>query len=134
LRSCLDMSRAPKELEFDEPYGGLLEGVLGFRTLADAEATLIRLEQLRLFFRESDDKKGVECCRRVALVGRKRAEGIARNRKVAEVNRIRKAEAAEWFRIWLEMPEAFATWLSLRKATAEYRRLAGEEPPASPPE
>lgn len=121
------MGRGGQPLHFEHPYGTLLDGLLAFRTLADAERTLTRLEQLRQFFARSDDKKGEEYCRQVGLAGRYRSEGISRNPKVGPRLRTQKREIAEWFRIWLETPELFSGWLELRKRTDEYRAIeAGE--------
>ena len=35
-----------------------------------------------------------------------------------------KTEMIEWMRVWLETPDAFAAWVKLRKATAEWQALA----------
>jgi hypothetical protein len=111
------------KLQFDAPYDALLEGILSFKTLAEAESTLEHLEDLRRRYRAECDKKGVEYCRQIGVLGRRRAELIARNRRVAPSKRVVKQEMALWFRIWLETPELFADWLSLRKRTLEFQRL-----------
>ena len=116
--------------QFPPPYDQILSGVLSFKTLADTEATLKHLENLRQRFLANSDKKGVEYCRRIGAVGRRRAELIARNRRVNPAKRLRKREAALWFRIWLETPEIFEDWLSLRKKTEEFLSL--EEPESGP--
>jgi len=43
----------------------------------------------------------------VARLGKRRAEMIARNRKVEPQKRAEKEEMSNWFRIWLETPDAF---------------------------
>ncbi len=116
-------SRRNQKLQLDAPYDALLAGILSFKTLADAESTLERLENLRQRFHAESDKKGVEYCRLIAVLGRRRAELIARNRQVSASKRLVKQEVALWFRIWLETPELFADWLSLRKRTPDYQRL-----------
>jgi hypothetical protein len=116
-----------REPEFNPPYGDILRGVLSFKTLAETEATLIRLEILRQRFLASSDKKGVEYCRLLGTRGKHRAELIARNQRVAPQKRLQKQEASLWFRIWLETPELFAEWLSLRKRTEGFKRLQGLE-------
>ena len=35
-------------------------------------------------------------------------------------------EIAEWFRIWLEMPDGFFHWLEVRKAAPEFRGAFGQ--------
>lgn len=121
------MGRGFQYPRIDPPYDAELKGILSFQTLAQAETTLAGLEKLRQRFQMEGDKKGVECCRRVALAGRRRAESIARNRRVGPSNRRRKQEIATWFRIWLETPDLFPEWLSLRKETEEFRLLLESE-------
>ncbi len=112
-----------RELQFDPPYDSILGGILAFRTLVETEDTIRRLEKLRQCFLASSDKKGVEYCRQVGALGRRRAELIARNRRVAAEKRSQKQEAALWFRIWLETPDLFEDWLSLRRKTGEFLKL-----------
>ncbi|MBZ5495848.1 MAG: hypothetical protein LAP85_05555 [Acidobacteriia bacterium] len=112
-----------RELLFDPPYDKILSGILSFGTLAETEETLARLENLRQRFLAASDKKGVGCCRRLGALGRQRAEMIARNRRVKPEKRAEKAEAALWFRIWLETPELFGDWLALRKKTEDFLRF-----------
>ena len=108
---------------YDPPYDGVFAGLLKFATFAEAEETLRGLEQLRLRYLELGDRKGEGYCRELALLGRRRAEQIARNPRVAAARRLEKGEIALWFRIWLETPALFATWLELRRRTDEFRRL-----------
>jgi hypothetical protein len=65
----------------------------------------------------------MEYCRRVGALGRRRAELISRNRRVDPRKRLQKREAAVWFRVWLETPELFEDWVSLRKRTEDYLKL-----------
>jgi hypothetical protein len=59
--------------------------------------------------------------REVPLLGRRRAEMIARNHKVAPGKRAEKEEVARWFGIWLETPDAFFEWLEVRKQSPEFQ-------------
>jgi hypothetical protein len=121
------MARIPKALVFDPPYESELHGVLSFRTFVDAERTLLKLEELRQKYLASGDDKGHEYCRQIALLGRRRAELVGRNRNVSEVKRKRKMEIAAWFRIWLETPDLWQDWLELRKASQSYVELLESE-------
>jgi hypothetical protein len=121
------MSRT-RPLRFDPPYDEILSGVLLFGTLSETEETIVRLENLRHRFLAASDKKGVDYCRRLAILGRRRAEMIAGNPRVSHKKRLQKQEAALWFRIWLETPELFASWLALRKNTEEFRLLENDGP------
>jgi len=61
----------------------------------------------------------------IARLGKRRAEMISLNRKVEARKREEKKEIAEWFRIWLETPEAFFDWLEVRKASPDFRQRFG---------
>ncbi len=115
--------RRSSESKFDPPYDQLLHGILQFKTLAETEETLTRLENLRQRFLTNSDKKGEECCLRLAALGRRRAQMIARNQRIDAAKRLLKEEVARWFGVWLETPEIFAVWLSLRKQAEDFKRL-----------
>lgn len=111
------------DLRFDPPYDTLLQGILAFKTLAETEATLTGLENMRQRFLAAGDKKGMDYCNQLGVLGRHRAELIAHNARVKPLKRVLKEETALWFRIWLETPELFADWLSLRKKTEDFKRM-----------
>jgi len=111
------------KLQLDPPYRSVLEDLPAFSSFAEAEATIFRLDNLCRNYQQVSDKKGVEYCRQVAVLGRRRAELISRNRKVRSEKRLQKKEIAQWFRIWLETPSLFEAWLSMRKDTEEFKKL-----------
>lgn len=119
------MDRASLELE--SPYREALEGILRFSTFAEAEQTIRQLQNLYEDYRRASDRKGMEYCRQIALLGRRRAELIGRNKKVAHQKRMQKQEIANWFRIWLENPSLFDDWLAIRKSTEEFQQLSNLE-------
>jgi hypothetical protein len=114
--------REEAEDRFEEEF----EDILHFKTLQDAEVSLTRLDELARRFRAHGEKAAVERVLEVARLGKRRAEMISHNRKVEEKKRNEKREIAEWFRIWLEMPDSFFNWLDLRKSSAEFRATFGE--------
>ena len=118
------MRRTTNDFHLDPPYDELLKGVLSFAKFADTEESLSKLDELRHRFEALSDKKGVEYCRQLARIGRRRAEMISRNKRVRLRKREQKKEIALWFQIWLETPELFHSWLTLRKQSPEYHRLA----------
>jgi hypothetical protein len=115
------------ELRINPPYDKILGGAMSFATLAETEETMERLDKLRQRFLVKSDKKGVDYCRQLALLGRRRAEMIAANRHVDPGKRRLKTESALWFRIWLETPDLFADWLALRKRSAEFQEILALE-------
>jgi len=105
------------EDQFEEEF----EDLLHFKTLNDAEVSLMRLDELLLRFRAHEEKAAAERVLEIARLGKRRAEMIARNHKVEPHKREEKEEIANWFRIWLENPDAFFDWLDVRKLSPEFR-------------
>jgi hypothetical protein len=114
--------REEAEERFEEEF----EDILHFKTLSDAEVSLTRLDELLRRFRAHGEKAAVERVMEIARLGKRRAEMISHNRKVEGPKREEKKEIAEWFRIWLETPDAFFDWLEVRKASPEFREKFGD--------
>jgi hypothetical protein len=117
------MTGRSRQPGIEPPYRSELTGVLEFRGLAETEQTLRRLDELRGRYVSQNDRNGIEACRSLALLGRRRAESLARNPRVHEAKRREKREIAEWFRIWLETPDLFWDWLALRKSSEAFSIL-----------
>jgi hypothetical protein len=107
--------------EAEEQYEEEFEDLLHFKTLEDAEVSIMRLDELMRKFRQQNENAAVERVLGIARLGKRRAEMISRNSKVEPQKRAEKAEIASWFRIWLETPDAFFDWLDVRKQSPEYR-------------
>lgn len=107
--------------EAEEQYEEEFEDLLHFSTLEDAEVSLMRLDELMRKFHAHGERAAVERVLQIARLGKRRAEMIARNPKVDAKKRAEKTEIANWFRIWLETPDAFFDWLDVRKQSPEYR-------------
>ncbi len=113
--------QADTEGQYEEEF----EDLLHFSTLWDAEMCLVRLDELMRQFGAHTERAAVERVKEVARLGKRRAEMIARNRKVEGGKREEKEEIARWFGIWLETPDAFFDWLEVRKASREFREKYG---------
>ncbi len=107
--------------EAEEQYEEEFEDLLHFKTLVDAEVSIMRLDELMRKFRMHGEHAAVERVLNVARLGKRRAEMISRNHKVEARKRIEKEEIAGWFRIWLETPDAFFDWLEVRKQAPDFR-------------
>jgi hypothetical protein len=105
----------------EEPYASRLEGVLEFRDIASAEASLRKLDAIYREYRELSDRVGTSLVRELALKGKQRAESLASNPRVSPEKRREKKEIAGWFRVWLEISDLFFDWLELRKQSEEFR-------------
>jgi hypothetical protein len=108
------------EADSEELYEEEFEDLLHFRTLEDAEMCLVRLDELWRKFGAEGERAAARRVLEVARLGKRRAEMIARNPKVEANKRAEKEEIAQWFRIWLETPDAFFDWLDVRKQSPEF--------------
>lgn len=115
-------TKADTEGRYEEEFHDLLH----FATLEDAELCLMRLDELLRKFRAEGEKAAAERVLEVARLGRRRAEMIARNAKVEPEKRAEKEEIMQWFKIWLETPEAFFDWLDLRKQSPDFQKRFGD--------
>src|SRR5580765_15393 len=97
------------------------EDLLHFKTLEDAELSIMRLDELMRKFQAHQERAAVERVLNVARLGKRRAEMISRNPKVEPAKRDEKIEIANWFRIWLETPDAFFDWLDVRKQSPDFQ-------------
>jgi hypothetical protein len=114
--------REEAEERFEEEF----EDILHFKTLQDAEVSITRLDELARRFQAHGEKAAVVRVLEIARLGKRRAEMISHNRKVETRKRDEKREIGEWFRIWLENPDAFFDWLEVRKASPEFREKFGD--------
>lgn len=111
-------TKADTEGQYEEEFQDLLH----FATLEDAEMCIMRLDELHRKFQEEKERAAAERVLEVARMGRRRAEMIARNRKVEPEKRAEKEEIVQWFKLWLETPDLFFDWLEARKASPDFQR------------
>jgi ssDNA-binding replication factor A large subunit len=107
--------------EAEEQYEEEFEDLLHFKTLEDAEVSIMRLDELMRKFNSHGEHAAVERVLNIARLGKRRAEMIARNHKVEAQKRAEKEEIANWFRIWLETPDIFFDWLDVRKQAPDFQ-------------
>jgi hypothetical protein len=108
--------------EAEDQYEEEFEDLLHFKSLQDAEVTLMRLDELMRRFQTHGERAAVERVLNIARLGKRRVEMIARNKKVDAQKRAEKDEMSDWFRIWLETPDAFFDWLDVRKQSTEFQK------------
>ena len=111
-------TKADTEGKYEEEFQDLLH----FATLEDAEMCIMRLDELYRKFKEEEERAAVERVFEVARMGRRRAEMIARNHKVEPEKRAEKEEIMQWFKVWLDTPDAFFDWLEVRKASPDFQK------------
>ncbi|MDQ4122746.1 MAG: hypothetical protein M3209_15015 [Acidobacteriota bacterium] len=109
------------ERRTEDAYGAAFRNLIKFGDFAEAERTLKNLENLRQKFVRENDREGLRRLKAKTVQARERAQMISKNARVAPEKREEKAEIAEWFKIWLETPEIFSSWLSLRKRSPDFQ-------------
>ena len=70
---------------------------------------------LRKKFLSEGDKNGIRLIRERVIEAKKKLTVTAE-----------EAEIAEWLTVWLQTPDAFDTWVSLRQRSADFRERFGE--------
>ncbi len=104
----------------ESPYDAMFRNILKFSDFKQTLVSIRQLENLRLKFIAENDREGLRLMREIALKGKNRALMISKNEKVAVEKRHEKQEIAEWFTIWLQNPEVFENWITLRQKSPDF--------------
>lgn len=117
----LDVAR-----RLESPYDAMFRNILKFSDFKQTVQSIRQLENLRRKFIAENDREGLRLMREIAVKGKSRAQMIAKNPKVAPEKRAEKQEIAEWFTIWLQTPEVFENWITLRKNSPDFKKRFDE--------
>lgn len=109
------------ERRLASPYDAMFRNILKFSDFNQTLVSIRSLDNLRRKFSREGDKEGLRLVRETALKGKSRAQMIGKNPRVDEKKRAEKAEIAEWFTIWLQSPEIFENWISLRQNSNDFK-------------
>ena len=109
-----------------EKYEILFEGLALNNSLAEAEASLCRIDELYRKFQRLEDRTGLRYARRTALRAKRNAGALSQSPKLSKPERVEQGEIAQWFTVWLETPDLFAQWLELRKAAPDFKKAFKE--------
>jgi hypothetical protein len=105
----LHVDRASKR-----PYDAALRNVLDLKDLRSTLASIRGLENLRRKYAADGDKHGLLHVRETGIRGKNDALETAKRAGdvvAAQVN----IEIADWLTIWLQTPEMFETWVTMRQ-------------------
>ncbi|MFN0171822.1 MAG: hypothetical protein ACKV22_35870 [Bryobacteraceae bacterium] len=92
------------------PYGGVRQS-----TYEDLEASLLELARVYANARQAGNTGLCRTCRDVVIEAKNHSRMAALNPRVSAARRLVKAEMREWMLVWLESPEVFGPWVTLRK-------------------
>jgi hypothetical protein len=103
------------------PYDAMFFNIMKLADLGQASGTIRNLENLRKKLDRENDKEGLRRLRETALKGKSRALEMASDQRLANTARAENSEIAEWLTIWLQSPEIFENWVTLRQISADFK-------------
>ena len=110
----------------NRPYDAALLNILDTTDLKTTLRSIRQMENLRRRFATDDDREGIRLLRQVALDEKKIKLEAAGRPKIDPARRAEYSEIAEWLTLWLQSPELFDTWLSLRRRSEDFISKFGE--------
>jgi hypothetical protein len=113
----LFISRFPKSAEAAD-YSGLFR----FTSLAEALESIRGIENLRRQFVAKDDKAAIGQLRSRLFAIREDLKQRAGTSSKEPQNAEIFGEIASWLGVWLETPEMFENWLTLRRRSPDFSR------------
>lgn len=99
-----------------KPYTAEFRNIFRLGGLSNALSSIRRLENLRRKFTTDGDKEGLR---------------LIRERTIQAKNELGNSDAEkeifQWLGVWLSTPDAFETWLTLRRRTPQFAELFGDK-------
>ncbi len=96
---------------------------LNFSGLAEASVSIKKLDTLRRKFEQNSEQEQLGRLREMTLGFKQDALGLARSKTVERQKRMEAVEIAQWLTVWLQSPDIFEDWLSLRQRSPEFIQL-----------
>jgi hypothetical protein len=96
---------------------------VNFGTLEDAETTIGKLAAARRRFQDESNKAGLRRVRELALRWKQDAQSVAGSGAIEQKKKLESREIAQWLTVWLQEPDLFEDWLSLRRRSQEFLQL-----------
>ncbi|MCM3872592.1 MAG: hypothetical protein ND895_18070 [Pyrinomonadaceae bacterium] len=96
---------------------------LNFSGLAEASASIKKLDTLRRKFEANSERLQLSRLREMTLKLKQDALVVARSKTVERQQQLEAREIAQWLTIWLQSPDVFDDWLSLRQRSPEFIQL-----------
>jgi hypothetical protein len=109
------------------PYDAMFFKIMKLADLGQTHGTIRNLENLRKKLAGENDKEGLRRLREKALKGKSRALEMAADQRLENTARLENAEIAEWLTIWLQSPEIFDNWVTLRQNSADFKKKFDSE-------
>lgn len=121
--------RHPEVLEFDKNWRErflsdlIAADDLDFSGLEEAAESIKRLDGVRKRRAQEAEQSELGRLRDLVLRIKEETELVARSRIVDEKERLLASEIVQWLTVWLQEPDIFEDWLSLRQRSSEYNAI-----------
>ena len=109
----------------DRPYDPALNNLFDLTSLEKLRSSLSKAENLRRKLKSDNDTEGLRLLNKTAVETKELAKKNSAERKLSAVERSVNAEAVEWITLWLQSPELFENWVSLRRANRDFKKAFG---------
>lgn len=104
----------------DRPYDLAVRNIVKIDDLKSTAASIRKLENLRQKFVRENDKQGLRLIRETAISGKRTAEEQTKKKSLDIAFQQMNAEIIQWFNVWLQTPEVFESWVTLRQRSPEF--------------
>jgi hypothetical protein len=124
--------RHPEVLDYDTEWRQdfLMQDIpqdqFDFSSLEKAADSLTAINLLRKKLHSESDQNRLRALRELAIKYKQEVHLVAQSKIVEERNRLEAKEIIHWLTIWLQDPDIFEDWLSLRRRSPEFIRLIQE--------
>ncbi len=121
--------RHPEVLNFDTQWREqnltalISPDELNFSDLVESSKSITKLDELRRRLEREGDQVRLRRLRELALSIKGESQRLARSKIVGEKKRVEAREIAQWLTVWLQEPDIFEDWLSLRRRSPEFIHL-----------
>lgn len=106
-------------------YDAMFFNILKLADLGQVLGTIRNLENLRKKLAADSDKEGLRRLRETALNGKTRALDMAADPRLENKTKLENTEIAEWMTLWLQSPEIFENWVTLRQNSKDFKEKFG---------
>lgn len=102
------------------PYEPAFRSILDIKDLRSALTSIHNLENLRRKYNLTNDRDGLRLVRDTGIAAKDLAQETAVRKNVDPITRQINEEIAQWFIIWLQTPDVFENWVSLRQSSRDF--------------
>jgi hypothetical protein len=111
------------ERRLQSPYDAVFRNAFNFSTFKETISSLKNLENLRKKFIAENDKIGLRLMNAEILKAKELCLNIANRKAIDENRRLVNLEIAEWLTVWMQTPEMFEIWVSLRQNSPNFKSI-----------